>query len=112
MHIGGRERNPRFLPPLFYHKQGSWGNSLFEIAVYACESARPLWRKSGFEISIPPPATGGWMKEKLPAIVTKRIGDTIYIVESTVSDNARETPYEKVKRLILNGEPMPREKAC
>lgn len=51
------------------------------------------------------------MKEKLPAIVTKRIGDTIYIVESTVSDNARETPYEKVKRLILNGEPLPREKA-
>jgi hypothetical protein len=30
------------------------------------------------------------------------IGGTMYIVESMVSDNARETAYSKVKRLILS----------
>ena len=35
-------------------------------------------------------------------INAKKIGDTIYIIENTVSESARETAYEKVKRLILN----------
>ena len=39
---------------------------------------------------------------KLSADVRKvRIGDTIYIVESTVSENARESATDKVKKLIL-----------
>lgn len=29
-------------------------------------------------------------------------GDTLYIVEHIFSKNARETPEEKIKRLILN----------
>ena len=29
-------------------------------------------------------------------------GGTIYLVEYSTSDNAKETTYEKVKRLILN----------
>ena len=36
------------------------------------------------------------------AILEKTIGNTIYIVEYTVSDCAKETAYEKVKKLILN----------
>ena len=31
-----------------------------------------------------------------------QIGDTIYIIETTVSDAANETVYNKLKRLILN----------
>ena len=36
------------------------------------------------------------------AVFEKTIGDTTYIVEYTVSDCAKETAYEKVKKLILN----------
>lgn len=36
------------------------------------------------------------------AIVEKTIGDTTYIVEYVVSDSAKETAYDKVKKLILN----------
>ena len=36
------------------------------------------------------------------AILEKTIGNTIYIVEYTVSDCAKETAYEKIKKLILN----------
>ncbi len=32
----------------------------------------------------------------------KQIGDTIYIIETTASDAANETVYNKLKRLILN----------
>ena len=35
-------------------------------------------------------------------ITTVSIGDTTYIVEHVISANARETAYDKVKRLILN----------
>ena len=36
------------------------------------------------------------------AIVEKTIGDTTYIAEYAVSSCAKETAYEKVKKLILN----------
>ena len=36
------------------------------------------------------------------AILEKTIGDTTYIVEYAVSDHARETAYDKIKKLILN----------
>lgn len=36
------------------------------------------------------------------AIMTVNRGDTTYIVEHVISANARETAYEKVKKLILN----------
>ncbi len=32
----------------------------------------------------------------------KTIGDTLYIVDTEYSEAARETPYEKIKKLILN----------
>lgn len=32
----------------------------------------------------------------------KQIGDTLYIIESVVSENAKETVCNKLKRLILN----------
>ena len=42
------------------------------------------------------------MKEKVVHTIKKQIGDTIYIIESAVSSNAKETAYDKLKRLILN----------
>ena len=42
------------------------------------------------------------MEEKVVHTIEKQIGDTIYIIESAVSSNAKETAYEKLKRLILN----------
>ncbi len=35
-------------------------------------------------------------------ITEKSIGGTVYIVESLESDNAKETAYHKIKRLILS----------
>ena len=41
--------------------------------------------------------------DKTPVvIVEKTIGNTVYIIENVISENARETVYEKVKKLILN----------
>ena len=42
------------------------------------------------------------MQENTPVVITKIIGDTVYIIENAISENAKETAYEKVKRLILN----------
>ena len=42
------------------------------------------------------------MEEKTIHTIEKQIGDTIYIVESAVSSTAKETAYDKLKRLILN----------
>lgn len=42
------------------------------------------------------------MDTQLVAILEKTIGDTTYIVEYAVSDCAKETAYDKVKKLILN----------
>ena len=33
----------------------------------------------------------------------KQIGDTLCIIESAVSTDAKETAYNKIKRLILDG---------
>ena len=43
-----------------------------------------------------------YMEEKIIHTTEKQIGDTIYIVESAFSSNAKETAYDKLKRLILN----------
>ena len=42
------------------------------------------------------------MEDRTVAVIRKEIGGTIYIVESAVSSSARETAYDKVKRLILS----------
>lgn len=42
------------------------------------------------------------MQENKPFVITKHIGNTIYIIENVISENAKETAYDKVKRLILN----------
>ncbi len=36
-------------------------------------------------------------------ITRKSISGTVYVVESRVSDAAKETAYDKLKRLILTG---------
>ena len=36
------------------------------------------------------------------AVFEKTIGDTTYIVEYAISECAKETAYEKVKKLILS----------
>lgn len=41
------------------------------------------------------------MERKPVSIAAKKRDSTIYIVEYTISDNAKESAYEKVKRLIL-----------
>ena len=42
------------------------------------------------------------MENKPVSVAEKVIGDTLYIIESTVSDTAKETAYDKLKRMILN----------
>lgn len=41
------------------------------------------------------------MENKTVSVTKKVIGDTLYIIESAVSDTAKETAYEKLKRMIL-----------
>ena len=36
------------------------------------------------------------------SVRTKQIGETLLIIESAVSTDARETAYNKIKRLILD----------
>lgn len=40
--------------------------------------------------------------EKTVSVTKKQIGDTLYIIESAVSSTAKETAYDKLKRMILN----------
>lgn len=42
------------------------------------------------------------MEEKTVFITEKEIGGTVYIIESAFSSSAKETVYDKVKRLIKN----------
>ncbi|WP_082736161.1 transposon-encoded TnpW family protein [Syntrophomonas wolfei] len=42
------------------------------------------------------------MDEKTISITEKAIGDTLYIIESAVSSAAKETAYDKLKRMILS----------
>jgi hypothetical protein len=42
------------------------------------------------------------LETKTISITEKMIGNTLYIVESVVTESATETAYDKVKRLILN----------
>ena len=46
------------------------------------------------------------MDDKPVGVITVSRGDTIYIVEHVISANARETAYDKVKKLILNDTEM------
>ena len=41
------------------------------------------------------------MDDKTVSVTKKVIGDTLYIIESAVSDTAKETAYDKLKRMIL-----------
>ena len=41
------------------------------------------------------------MDVKTVSVTEKVIGDTLYIIESAVSDTAKETAYDKLKRMIL-----------
>ncbi|WP_414151649.1 hypothetical protein ACIZ62_07800 [Acetobacterium carbinolicum] len=42
------------------------------------------------------------MDEKTICVTQKVIGDTLYIIESAISSTAKETAYDKIKRMILN----------
>ena len=42
------------------------------------------------------------MDEQAIGITEKVIGDTLYIIESAVSSSAKESAYDKLKRMILN----------
>ena len=41
------------------------------------------------------------MEENRGTVIKKMVDGTLYIVENAVSHSAKETAYEKVKRLIL-----------
>ena len=51
------------------------------------------------------------MNESNPEVVEKVSGDTVYIIENAVSEDARETAYEKVRRLILHDTDIYQKKA-
>ena len=42
-------------------------------------------------------------KSKTVSVRKKQIGDTLCIIESAISTEAKETAYNKIKRLILDG---------
>ena len=39
---------------------------------------------------------------KTVSVRTKQIGDTLLVIESAVSTDAKETTYNKIKRLIMD----------
>lgn len=41
------------------------------------------------------------MEENQGTVIKKMVDGTLYIIENAVSQSAKETAYEKVKRLIL-----------
>ena len=47
-------------------------------------------------------ATATIPESQTVCVRTKQIGDTLLIIESAVSTDARETAYSKIKRLILD----------
>ena len=51
------------------------------------------------------------MAEGGAAVVETMIGDTMYIIENAISDDAWETAYEKVRRLILHDTEIYQKKA-
>ena len=51
------------------------------------------------------------MQEDRATVVKTVIGDTIFIIENAISDDARETAYEKVRRLILHDTEIYQKKA-
>ena len=42
------------------------------------------------------------IEEAEKRITEQQIGDTLYIIESVFSQDAKQTPYDKIKRLILS----------
>lgn len=65
-----------------------------------------LWRQT---LSQAHTADEWWIMDKKQNIRTteKVIGGTVYIIESVVSENAKETVEAKVKRLILSNLKLP-----
>jgi len=65
-----------------------------------------LHDRKGVRIYYPLPPESGrrsvFMAEKTISITEKVICDTLYIIESAVSSTAKETAYDKLKRMILN----------
>jgi len=51
------------------------------------------------------------MDKENVSVIKKTIGDTVYIIENTISESAKETAYDKVKRLILNDADILQKKA-
>lgn len=41
------------------------------------------------------------LQKNTPCTREMKIGDTVYIVEAVASENATESAYDKVKRLIM-----------
>ena len=71
--------------------------------MYGAPSRFPL--EESTEIQIAPAGQKGETMNSENSPVTIRAesrGDTIYLIEYATSDHAKETAYQKVKRLIMN----------
>lgn len=76
------------------------------------ETHAPLPAAKAAEIRPPLPGRKGGRMEKAVKPIRVSAGwqdNTIYIVEYATSDSAKETAYEKIKRLIMN-EPITSQK--
>jgi hypothetical protein len=87
-------------------------SAFFYTKPHAAVRFKKLWRlylplpairvSSGVTIRYTISKGGTSMEEKTININEKVIGDTLYIIESAISSTAKETAYDKLKRMILN----------
>jgi hypothetical protein len=66
---------------------------------HAAVQDEKLWR---LRPPLPQGRKENTMDVKTVSVTEKVIGDTLYIIESAVSSTAKETAYDKLKRMILN----------
>ena len=62
----------------------------------------PSWKAVEIRPPLPQGRKETMMDVKTVSVTEKVIGDTLYIIESAVSNTAKETAYDKLKRMILN----------
>lgn len=89
----------------------------FPFRDFACETDTPLWKDKHCRDYQTP--SGWWIRweeymnytntvsaaedfKECPVIRTSEKNGTIYLVEYYTSEKAKETAYEKIKRLLLN----------
>jgi len=90
----------------FYPSFLTWAIQPFETAFFNTKPHAAVRFQKPQRFYPPHRAEGEYMDETTVSVTEKVIGDTLYIIESAVSNTAIETAYEKLERLIL-GESEP-----